>query len=89
MKLKGKVALVTGANRGIGRGIVEVFAEEGADIAVNYVEEPEKAEAVAEWVRQQGRRAVTVEADVSKRVDVEAMIDKVWNEHGPHRCSRQ
>jgi NAD(P)-dependent dehydrogenase (short-subunit alcohol dehydrogenase family) len=82
MKLKGKVALVTGANRGIGRGIVEVFAEEGADIAVNYVEEPEKAEAVAEWVRQQGRRAITVEADVSKRVDVESMIDKVWNEMG-------
>lgn len=82
MKLKGKVALVTGANRGIGRGIVEVFAEEGADVVVNYVEEPEKAEAVAEWVRQQGRRALTVEADVSKRVDVEAMIDKVWNDMG-------
>jgi len=57
MKLKGKITLVTGADRGIGRGIVEVFAEEGADVAVNYIEEPEKAEAVAQWVREKGRRS--------------------------------
>jgi len=52
VKLKGKITLVTGADRGIGRGIVEVFAEEGADVAVNYIEEPEKAEAVAQCVRE-------------------------------------
>jgi glucose 1-dehydrogenase/3-oxoacyl-[acyl-carrier protein] reductase len=83
VKLKGKVALVTGANRGIGRGIVEVFAEEGADVAINFIEEPGKAEAVAQWVRDQGRRAMTVRADVARRDDVEAMVDEVWNTLGP------
>jgi len=42
MQLKGKITLVTGADHGIGRRIVEVFAEEGAEVAVNYIEEPEK-----------------------------------------------
>jgi len=60
VKLKGKITLVTGADRGIGRGIVEVFAEEGADVAVNYIEETEKAEAVAQWVREKGRRSIIV-----------------------------
>ncbi|GAC1661800.1 MAG: 3-oxoacyl-[acyl-carrier-protein] reductase [Candidatus Acidiferrum sp.] len=83
MKLKGKIALVTGGNRGIGRGIVELFAEEGADVAVNYIEEPEKAEGVAQWVREKGRRAMIVKADVSRREDVEAMVEKVWKELGP------
>src|SRR6266852_4871024 len=83
MKLKGKIKLVTGADRGIGRGIVEVFAEEGADVVVNYIEEPKKAEAVAQWVREKGRRSIIVKGDVSKRADVEAMIDKVWKELGP------
>src|SRR6266403_5193181 len=83
MKLKGKITLVTGADRGIGRGIVEVFAEEGADVAVNYIEEPEKAEAVAQWVREKGRRSIIAKGDVSRRADVEAMIDKVWKELGP------
>ena len=83
MRLKGKVALVTGAGRGIGRGIAEVFANEGADVAVNYVENAGEAEAVAEHVRSTGRRAMTVRADVSKRTEVEPMIDKVWNTLGP------
>src|SRR6202171_2468464 len=83
VKLKGKITLVTGADRGIGRGIVEVFAEEGADVAVNYIEEPEKAEAVAQWVREKGRCSIIVKGDVSRRADVEAMIDRVWKELGP------
>ena len=82
MKLKGKVALVTGANRGIGRGIAEVFAKEGADVAVNYVEEREKAETVLKFVRAQGRRAMAVYADVSNRGEVEVMVDDVWKELG-------
>jgi len=83
MKLQGKVSLITGASRGIGRGIAEVFAEEGSDVAVNYVASPEKAEEVAAWVRAKGRRAIAVKADVANRAEVEAMFDRVWKELGP------
>jgi NAD(P)-dependent dehydrogenase (short-subunit alcohol dehydrogenase family) len=83
MKLQGKVALVTGAARGIGRGIAEVFAEHGADVVVNDVANADQADAVAAWIRSKGRRALAVTADVAKRADVEPMIDKVWSELGP------
>lgn len=83
MKLKGKVALITGASRGIGRGIAEVFAEEGADVAVNYISSAKAAEDVAAWIRSKGRRAIAVKADASNRAQVEAMFEQVWKELGP------
>lgn len=83
MKLAGKVALITGASRGIGRGIAEVFAEEGADVAVNYIDDADNPEAVSQWVRDKGRRSIHVKADVANRSDVEAMVDEVWNKLGP------
>lgn len=83
MKLKGKVALITGASRGIGRGIAEVFAEEGADVAVNYIASAQGAEEVAAWIRGKGRRAMTVKADVADRSQVETMVAQVWSELGP------
>jgi NAD(P)-dependent dehydrogenase (short-subunit alcohol dehydrogenase family) len=83
MKLLNKVVLITGASRGIGRGIAEVFAEEGADVAVNYFASPQAAEDVAAYVRGKGRRALTVQADVPNRSQVEQMIDRVWKELGP------
>src|SRR2546423_5145679 len=60
MRLQGKRALITGASRGIGRGIAEVFADEGADVAVNYVSHPEKAEEVVKALKGQGRKAMAV-----------------------------
>jgi len=83
MRLKGKRALVTGASRGIGRGIAEVFADEGADVAVNYVSHPEKAEEVVTELRAKGRKAIAVKADVAKRGEVEPMFEKVWKDLGP------
>jgi glucose 1-dehydrogenase/3-oxoacyl-[acyl-carrier protein] reductase len=83
MRLAGKVALVTGASRGIGRGIAEVFAEEGADVAVNYVDAEQRPEEVVELVRAKGRRAISVKGDVSKRSEVETMVDRAWSELGP------
>jgi glucose 1-dehydrogenase/3-oxoacyl-[acyl-carrier protein] reductase len=83
VRLKDKVALVTGAGRGIGRGIAEVFADEGAHVAIDYLDNPEEAERVADYVRSKGRRAMTVQADVANRAQVEPMFDKVWKELGP------
>jgi glucose 1-dehydrogenase/3-oxoacyl-[acyl-carrier protein] reductase len=83
MRLKGKRALITGASRGIGRGIAEVFADEGADVVINYVAHPEKAEEVANVIRAKGRQAITVKADVGRRAEVEPMFEKAWKELGP------
>jgi NAD(P)-dependent dehydrogenase (short-subunit alcohol dehydrogenase family) len=79
VKLTGKIALVTGAGRGIGRGIAEVFASEGADVAVNDLAE---AEAVAQALRATGRRAIAIKGDVARRADVEPMFDRIWRELG-------
>jgi NAD(P)-dependent dehydrogenase (short-subunit alcohol dehydrogenase family) len=83
MKLKGKRALVTGAARGIGRGIAEVFADEGAEVAVNDFENLAQAEEVVRAISSKGTRAMAIQGDVAKRADVEPMIDRVWKELGP------
>ncbi|HEV8594340.1 MAG TPA: 3-oxoacyl-ACP reductase family protein [Thermoplasmata archaeon] len=75
--LTGKVALVTGAGRGIGKAIALALARAGADVAVNYVEHPDQAEAVAKEVRGMGRNALAIRADVSDRVEAYAMVDEV------------
>jgi glucose 1-dehydrogenase/3-oxoacyl-[acyl-carrier protein] reductase len=83
VKLKDKVALITGAGRGIGRGIAEIFADQGADIAINYIDPEDCPEHVAAAVRSKGRRAVTVKADVADRAEVEPMFDHVMQHLGP------
>jgi NAD(P)-dependent dehydrogenase (short-subunit alcohol dehydrogenase family) len=83
MKLQGKIALVTGAGQGIGRGIAEIFAEQGADLVLNDLMESRGLNELAEWVRGKGRRAITAQGDVSQRADVERIFDRAWAELGP------
>jgi NAD(P)-dependent dehydrogenase (short-subunit alcohol dehydrogenase family) len=73
-RLHGKRALVTGASRGIGRGIALAFAAAGADVALGYRREKEKAEAVVEEIEALGRRAAAFAADVRDYAAVEAMV---------------
>src|SRR4029077_20721441 len=74
MKLAGKVALVTGAQQGIGAAIGRALAEEGADVALSWLDDQPGAEAVANYARQAGRRAHLIKADVARLADIEAMI---------------
>jgi glucose 1-dehydrogenase len=80
--LSGQTALVTGANSGIGRAVAIALGEAGADVVVNYVTNPEAAEAVAESIRKHGRRAMTIRADVSSEAEVEAMFAQAVAELG-------
>lgn len=73
--LNGQPALVTGANSGIGRAVALGLARAGADVAINYVTAPEAAEQVAGEIRDLGRKAITVKADVSDEDQVEAMFE--------------
>jgi len=83
MKLQGKIAVVTGAGQGIGRGIAEVFAEQGADLVINDIVCSKGLDELAAWIRDKGRRVVTVQGDVSQRNDVERIFDRAWAELGP------
>ena len=82
MELKGKVAIVTGGTRGIGRAIVLDLAANGADVALNYHKSAELAMELAETVRGMGCRALAVQADVSSFDDAQAMVQKVLDEFG-------
>jgi len=81
MRLDNKVALVTGASRGIGRAIALAFAKEGADVVIDDIDLP-GAENTAIEVRALNRRSVAIKADVSDRAEVEEMTNRVIKEFG-------
>ena len=82
IRLKGKIALVTGASRGIGRAIALRLAKEGADIAINFLTDQHRAEAVCQEVRAIGPRAVALQADVRREQSVLDMIQRVVHSYG-------
>ncbi len=76
-ELTGKVALVTGGSRGIGRGIALKLAQCGADVVINYLEREDAAREVVQWVEGLGRRALAVRADVSTEEGVEKLFEEM------------
>jgi NAD(P)-dependent dehydrogenase (short-subunit alcohol dehydrogenase family) len=83
VKLKNKIALVTGAGKGIGREIAKELAREGADVVLNYSRSATGAEEVAQTIRDEiGRTTLVVQADVSQIAQVEAMVEAVIKKFG-------
>lgn len=82
LELAGKIALITGAARGIGKGIALVLAEKGADIVVNDKKMNYDGEAVAAQIQAMGRKALLIEADVSKEAEVKAMFGTIKQQFG-------
>ena len=81
-KLVGKVAVVTGASKGIGAGIARGLAEAGASVVVNYASSREGAQSVVAEIGRQGGRAIALQADVSKPDEVDRLFQEAVEAHG-------
>src|SRR5438093_3741714 len=79
----GKVVLVTGAQRGIGRAIAIRFAEAGADVALNYLDDKAAAESAAKEITALGRRATTIGADIAKPAEARRLVADAERALGP------
>ena len=80
--LNGKVALVTGASKGIGAGIAKAFGAEGASVVVNYASSREGADAAVKAIQDAGGKAIAVQGDVSKQADVDRMLEDTRKAYG-------
>ena len=82
MQLEGKVALVTGGSRGIGRAIALLLAKRGADVAINFAGNEAAAQATVDEIKALGRKAIMIKADVAVNAACVAMVDQVVQEFG-------
>ncbi len=82
MQVEGKVALVTGASRGIGRAVALKLAAEGAKIAINYAGNQAAAEEVKQMIEQSGGQAILVKADISNAEAVDGMVKQTMDAFG-------
>lgn len=80
-KLKGKVALITGGDSGIGRAVAILFAKEGADIAISYLNEHEDAEKTKKEVERYGQKCITIAGDISQENICNDVVDKTMQEY--------
>jgi 3-oxoacyl-[acyl-carrier protein] reductase len=82
MKLKEKIALVTGGSRGLGKAIALQLAKDGAQVVVNYATSTDKAEEVVAAIKAEGGKALAMKADVSHLEEVEKMVDTIYEQFG-------
>lgn len=82
MRLKDKIAIITGSSRGIGRAVALAFAKEGAKVVVNYSSSEKAAMEVVEKIKEMGSDAIAVKADVSKKEEAERLINEGINKFG-------
>jgi len=82
MKLKDKVALVTGASRGLGKAIALQLAAEGAQVTVNYMKSADQAEGVVKEIISRGGSAAAMQADITSLAEVEKMVDSLYEQFG-------
>src|ERR1700680_555109 len=81
-KLAGKVAVVTGASKGIGAAIAKSFAAEGASVVVNYASSKAGADTVVADITAAGGKAVAVKGDVSKAAEAQGIVDAAMKNYG-------
>jgi NAD(P)-dependent dehydrogenase (short-subunit alcohol dehydrogenase family) len=81
-RLKGKVAIITGGDSGIGRAVAVQFAKEGAEVAIAYLDETEDAEETAEALRKYGKEALLIPADVSQETECKLIVDQTVERFG-------
>lgn len=82
MKLKDKVAIVTGSSRGVGKAIAEAYGKAGADVVVNYSSSEKAAQDVVKTIQDSGSKAIAVKADVAKKEDVKFLVQAAIDEFG-------
>ncbi|QJP95682.1 glucose 1-dehydrogenase [Pseudomonas fluorescens] len=81
-RLAGKIALITGADSGIGRAVAIAFAREGADVAIAYLNEHEDARETARWVEQAGRQCLLLPGDIAQKTHCHALVDQTVERFG-------
>ena len=81
-RLAGKIALITGADSGIGRAVAIAFAREGADLVISYLDEHEDAKATAEWIEKAGRQCLLIPGDIARKEQCQAVVDQTVERFG-------
>lgn len=81
-RLTDKVAIITGADSGIGRAVAIAFAREGADVVMSYLDEEDDARDTAEWVEKAGRRVLLIPGDITSEAHCRAIVDKTVETFG-------